>query len=75
MMWELLIIGVITAFNIIVVLIKYRAGRTADATLDLTILGILAVIFGTGFNTLVIGTTASAIVSAYLWFNPVKLVS
>jgi hypothetical protein len=69
---ELAIIGVVTAFNILIIFMKYERGRHSDATLDLAILVTVAIVMGGSFGGLVVGTITSAIVSLYLLANPPK---
>ena len=72
---ELLIIGVVTALNIIIIMVKYKADRILDATLDLSLLIAIAIVFGGSFAGLVVGTITSLIISAYLYFSPPKMIS
>ena len=69
----LLVMGVCTALNFVVIISKYRRERYMDATLDLGLLGVICFLFSSGINALCIGMIASAFVSMYLWFKPVSL--
>lgn len=72
---EYLVIGIAVAFNFLVILAKFQASRTADATLDLTLLAIISFLFAGSFGGLVVATIASAVISIYLYFVPPKLPS
>ena len=65
--------GICTALNFVVIISKYRRERYMDATLDLTLLGVICFLFSSGINALCIGMIASAFISMYLWFKPVSL--
>lgn len=69
---EYLLIGIATAFNIIVILIKLERGRYADGIFDATFLILLAGVMGGSLGGLIIGTIASAVISIYLFINPPK---
>lgn len=69
----LLIMGICTALNFVVIISKYRRERYTDATLDLGLLGVICFLFSSGINALCIGMIASAFISMYLWFKPVSL--
>ena len=69
----LLVMGICTALNFVVIISKYRRERYMDATLDLGLLGVICFLFSSGINALCIGMIASAFISMYLWFKPVSL--
>ena len=68
---EIIAIGIAVAFNILIVLWKYQHGRILDATVDGTLLVLVAIVFSGSTAALIIGTIGSAIVSIYLLFSPV----
>ena len=70
---ELVVIGIVTALNLIFIMMKFKADRTLDATMDLVLLVAIAIVFGGSFAGLVVGTISSLIISAYLYFSPPKL--
>jgi len=70
---EFLIIGVVVAFNMLVIYIKVKAKRFADAVLDFLMLLILSFIFGGTYSGLVVATVASFIISIYLFISPPKI--
>lgn len=67
---EVIIIGIVTAFNFIVIYWKFSNGRTADATLDLGIFAVIAFMFAGTISGLTVGMVASALVSFYLLIQP-----
>lgn len=70
---SLMLVGIIVAFNFIIIIHKFRKQRIFDASLDLTILIAICVVFSGTFSALVTGTIASMFVSLYLLFRPVSL--
>lgn len=69
----LLVMGICTFFNFVIIISKYRRKRYFDATLDMCLLGVICFLFSTGINALCIGMIASAGISMYLWFSPLYL--
>lgn len=69
---DLVIIGVVVAFNFLVIYAKVKASRYLDAFIDVTLLSIISVLFGGSYAGLVVATIASAIVSLYLFVSPPK---
>ena len=69
----ILIAGFAMAFNIIVIMMKYKYERYADATMDMFLLILLGWIFSGSQGGLMIGIIASAIISLYLFFSPPNL--
>lgn len=70
---EFILIGLAVAANVLFVLFKYERKRYADATLDLILLIVIAMLFSSSYGALVVGTIASLIVSIYLYANPPNL--
>ena len=70
---EFILIGLAVAANVLFVLFKYERKRYADATLDLILLIVIAMLFSSSYGALVVGTIASLIISIYLYANPPKL--
>ena len=68
-----LVLGLAVAFNFIVILRKWKLKRYFDATMDCSILAIICFLFAGTFSALVTGTLASAVVSIWLYFNPITL--
>ena len=69
-MFTLLIIGVITAFNMLVLKWKVSNGRYADAALDVVALSILSIFFGHTLGGMVVAMVSSLIISLYLLAFP-----
>ena len=67
---EVLIIGIVTAINLIVIKMKFEQKRWEDASLDLGLLIVVALVFGGSYAGLVVGTIASMIISLYLYASP-----
>lgn len=70
---EYILIGVTVFFNIAIILWKFEKHRYADATLDATLLVLVALIFSGSYGALIVGTVASALVSIYLLISPPQL--
>lgn len=69
----LMIIGIVTCFNFIIIIMKYRKERYADGTLDLGLMAIICWLFSGTFSALTVGMVASMGCSIYLWFYPFYL--
>lgn len=72
---ELILIGIATAFNFIVIWWKFEKGRYTDVALDLGTFVAIAFMFSGTVSGLTVGMIASAIVSLYLLIIPPKLPS
>lgn len=70
---EYLVIGVAVAFNLLVVLWKFKKQRMLDAAIDGSLLVAVAIVFSGSYGALVVGTVASAVVSVYLLISPIKV--
>ena len=66
------IMAVLLAFNLLVIYWKLIHERIPDGLLDLTLLAVIATFFSQSTDTLMIGTGASALISIYLFFSPLK---
>lgn len=67
---EVIIIGIATAFNFIVLNIKFKKERYSDLFLDVLALISLNWMFGGTMSGMTVAMVASAIISVYLYFNP-----
>lgn len=67
---EVLILGLVSAFNILVILSKYRRNKYVNATVDLLLMIAIGAIFNGSTQALCIGMIASCIISLYLAVNP-----
>ena len=73
-MFEVIIIaGIVTIFNFVILIHKFRKGRYFDFTLDLALMTFICYQFVGSFSALCIGMIASMGISIYLLFKPVKL--
>lgn len=70
---EVLVIGLATAFNFIIILVKLKRERIADAILDILVFCAITWMFAGTISGMSVGMVASATVSLYLWFNQPKL--
>ena len=70
---EFLIVGIAVFFNIAVIKWKFDKRRFADATLDLTLLILVMILFRGSYGALVVGTVASALISLFLLASPPKI--
>lgn len=69
---EFAIIGVVTAFNILIILWKFNRGQNLNALVDASLLTLVAIVFSGTYGALVVGSIASAIVSLWLCFVPLQ---
>lgn len=67
---EALVIGFATAFNFIVIMIKFRRKRYEDAIFDILCFSIIAWMFAGTISGMCVGMVASFITSTWLWFDP-----
>jgi len=70
---ELIIIGLITAANFLILKIKAEQNRWADLIFDIAILSILSFLFSGTLGGLTIAMISSFTVSVYLYFYPPNL--
>jgi len=64
------VIGIVTAVNMIVVLMKVKRGRYEDAIFDVSLLTVVAILFSGSYGGMVVSMIASMIISIYLFANP-----
>ena len=67
---EFLLIGIATAFNVMILKWKLDRGRSEDPVVDVTVLVALSWLFGGTLGGLIIAMVASAIISLYLIVSP-----
>jgi hypothetical protein len=67
---EFILIGLVTAVNLIIIKIKLGKKRYEDASLDFLIFVSVIFIFSGTYSGLVVGMVASMVVSIYLYANP-----
>jgi len=68
-----LIVALTVAFNIIIVIWKFRHHRIFDGILDSSALVLVGTVFAGGIASLTVGTIASFMVSLYLLIAPPQL--
>lgn len=69
---EVLVIGLATAFNFIIVMWKIKKKRTEDAIVDIGVFVALSYLFAGTIAGMSVGMVASATVSLYLLIFPPK---
>ena len=69
---ELLIMGVITAFDFLILKWKFERQRYADFTMDLGLLLVIIQLFHGSISGMMIGMIAQVIISFYLLVYPPK---
>ena len=72
---EYLLIGLITAFNFLVLQYKFNQERWGDLAFDMAVLFILSYLFKGSFGGLIVAMTASFVVSLVLLKFPPKFPS
>ena len=72
-MFTLLLIGVATAFALIILKMKFEAGRYGDMALDALAMIVLSMFFGHTLGGMVIAVVSSVIISLYLYVFPPQL--
>lgn len=70
---DLLLIGLVTAANFLLLKIKAEKNRWADLAFDLIVLAVLSFLFSGTLGGLTIAMVSSFIVSVYLYFFPPNL--
>jgi hypothetical protein len=67
---EYLVIGIVTAINLIIIIMKIKKSRYQDATLDVSLFLFVLFIFSGTYSGMVVGVVASMVVSIYLYSHP-----
>jgi len=70
---ELIIIGLVTAANFLILKIKAEQNRWADLIFDIFVLSVLSFLFSGTLGGLTIAMVSSFSVSVYLYFFPPNL--
>ena len=70
---ELIIIGLVTAANFLILKVKAEQNRWADLTFDIFVLSVLSFLFAGTLGGLTIAMVSSFTVSVYLYFYPPNL--
>jgi len=61
-----LVVGLVTAFNLLILIIKYKAGRYGDLSIDVLSLVVLSTLFGNTILGMLIAMVSSFVISIYL---------
>ena len=67
---EFLIIGVVSAINLIIIKVKFEKGRIEDAVFDLSMMGLLGFMFAGSYGGMVVAMVASMSISIFLLISP-----
>lgn len=67
---EFLIIGIVSALNLIVIVHKFRKGRVEDGIFDSILFAVMAIMFSGSYGGMVVSMISSLIISIYLWTSP-----
>lgn len=70
---EVLVIGIATAFNFVIIMWKFSNNRPEDAVLDFGIFAAISYMFSGTISGMSVGMVASAIISVWLLFNPISI--
>jgi len=72
-MLSLIVIGIVTAANFLILKVKAEQNRWADLIFDIIVLSLLSFLFAGTIKGLIIAMISSFIVSVYLYFYPPKI--
>lgn len=67
---EFLIIGIVSALNLIIIVSKFKTGRVEDGIFDTGLFAVLTLIFAGSYGGMVVAMIGSFIVSLYLYLRP-----
>jgi len=67
---EFIIVGIITALNVLFIKMKFDKHRYEVGVFDLVLLVVITVIFSGSYGALVVGMVASLIISISFYANP-----
>lgn len=70
---DIIIVGIVTAINLMVLWKKFTLGRYLDLALDITAISILAPHFGGTQGGMYVAMIASLIITITLYFKPPRL--
>lgn len=72
---EFILIGIVSAFNLIIIKVKLEKKRYEDAVFDLSLMALLAFLFAGSYGGMVVAMVASLAISIYLLISPPKFTS
>lgn len=67
---EFVIIGIVSALNLLVIVHKFKKRRIEDGIFDAVLLALMASMFSGSYAGMVVAMVASLIISLYLWASP-----
>lgn len=67
---EFIIIGIVSALNLIIIVHKFKKGRVEDGTFDSILFATMAMLFEGSYGGMVVAMISSLIISIYLWASP-----
>jgi len=70
---DILIMGIATAFNILVIIFKLKLNRKSDAMIDTSLFIVLSYLFSGSIIGLQVAMVASAIISISLFFIKIEI--
>ena len=67
---EFIIIGIVSALNLIVIVHKFKKGRVEDGVFDAILFTLMASLFSGSYGGMVVAMISSLIISIYLLASP-----
>ena len=67
---EFIIIGIVSALNLILIVHKFKKGRVEDAVFDSILFVVIASLFAGSYGGMVVAMISSLIISIYLYTSP-----
>lgn len=67
---EFIIIGIVSAINLIIIVHKFRKGRVTDGVFDSLLFTLMASMFSGSYGGMVVAMISSLVISIYLWASP-----
>lgn len=67
---EFILIGLVSALNLIVIVNKFKKGRLEDGLLDSVLFFVMATLFAGSYAGMVVAMISSLVISIYLWAKP-----
>ncbi len=72
---EFLLVGIVSALNLIVIIQKFKRGRVENGIFDTVLFTLLSLMFSGSYGGMIIAMISSLIISIYLWFSPPEFLS
>lgn len=69
---QFILIGIVSALNLIIIVHKFKKGRTEDGIFDSILFALMASLFAGSYAGMVVSMVASLVISIYLWASPPK---